>query len=369
MTTLTGTTLVDTANIVTLNNKVVIAANTGNDIVTANPGTGNQNLDDWNVNMGGGDDTFTLGAGENLLNSFVQLDGATATADGADTLNATTASIISSEVRGLGGIDTINLGAMTSATINGNAGNDAIATTAGTNAGQSEILGGQGVDTITVNGTMTNTSVNGNKGIDTIILAAVAHAGSTIYGGQGADLITSASTSDGVTLSGDKGADTIVDGAADTTILGGDDNDTMTGGAGADTLTGGGGVNSFNNSTLTDSSISGNAGFDEITDFVTTGTSADVIRSGDAETAILANRTVAAGATTLGATLQATILAATGTFTEAGDVETVNITAPVAFAGTYIVIGATNATIYVNTTDAVIKVNTVAGLSAANFSA
>ncbi len=362
-TSLTGTTGVDIANIVTLNSNVVIAANTGDDNVTANPGSGDRNLEGWNVNMGGDDDTFVLGGfGNNLLNSFIQLDGATPSNDGDDTFNAANSStIIASTLRALGGEDTLTLGALDAATINGNKGNDEIVLNGVAN--NSEIMGGQDIDTIDIFGSTSVTSINGNKGIDTITLFAAANVGTTVYGGQGGDTIrTTFNTSDGLEINGDKGADNITDGAGDSTINGGEDADTINGGAGADTITGGTGdaTDVFVYTTLTDSTITGNTGFDTITDFTVADDDFQL------STAATIGATATVGLGTAAATLEATIAAATVAFAGANDVQFVNITDSVSFAGQYVVIGSAAAA-YDNTTDAVIKVSTITGMGAGNF--
>ena len=57
MTSLVGTTGVDTATLVTLESNTFVGANTGDDNVALTQSTAGQNLN-YEVRMGGGDDTF-----------------------------------------------------------------------------------------------------------------------------------------------------------------------------------------------------------------------------------------------------------------------------------------------------------------------
>ncbi len=118
--------------------------------------------------------------------------------------------------------------------INGNAGNDAItvgvdvAGPVAASTGANRVLGGQGVDTITVHGAGGN-SVNGNLGND-VIDATTATGNNSLRGGQGDDKITSGHGHDA--LLGDLGNDTlVVSGTASDGHL-----TVLTGGAGSDTF-------------------------------------------------------------------------------------------------------------------------------------
>ena len=85
ITSLVGSTGVDVSTVVTLTENVVVRGNTGNDVITTNIGTGSNNKTNWNVRMGGGNDTYT--ATDNILSSFISLDGETLANDGNDTFN------------------------------------------------------------------------------------------------------------------------------------------------------------------------------------------------------------------------------------------------------------------------------------------
>jgi hypothetical protein len=169
VTSLVGTSGIDTATIVTLASNVFIGGNTGNDVVTTALGTGGNNLSSYNVRMGGGDDTFTLG--NSLLNSFISLDGQTSADDGVDTFVGGGNLIINSEVVGRGGSDVFTGLALNGSTVNGNTGDDNITLVS---SSASFVYGGQGTDVITTTAgagiTYSSVLINGNKGSDTITL-------------------------------------------------------------------------------------------------------------------------------------------------------------------------------------------------------
>lgn len=382
ITSLVGTTGVDTATIVTLNDKVFVGGNTGNDTLTINSGTGNSNSSDYDVRMGGGDDDVVISAGNNILNSLISLDGETLGNDGDDSVvvNGIASTIINSEIRGMGGQDNIEIGNLSNSIINGNSGNDDIngglATTAVSN---SSIYGGQGIDTIAVTFIGAGNEVNGNKGSDTITVTA--GTGGTISstfinGGQGDDSVTLVgATIDGNTISGDKGNDTVVgSNLSDDLLFGGDDNDNLTGLDGADTLTGGSGVNTFNYTAAGESSVSGNAGFDTITD-LKGGALGDIIDFGNlVASQVSAITFIGAGNALLGATLEATL---GNVYTAAGGgadmlqnvANLLSITAPVSFAGEYVVGNqGLTAGAFAAATTQTIEVNSVATLADNNVS-
>jgi len=366
VTSLVGTPGVDIATIVTLNNDVFIGAEEADDIVVVAPGTGDQNLEDWEIIMGGGDDRLRLEDGDNLLNSFVQLDGKTSANDGDDIFNADVFNvrIIGSEVRALGGKDSLFLDRLDQSTINGNLGDDLIDVDGGVS--NSEIMGGKDNDRLFFFGNpLANTSINGNKGIDNIVLTGFSE-NTTVFGGQNGDFIRVnefAGDSKDLVISGDKGADELINGLGDATILGGDDADTIQGGLGADTLTGGAGADVFNYFTIADSTISGDKGFDVITDFGG-GDKFDV--NAFAGVRAIDRVTLGGAGSTLEATLQATI-AGGNSFAAAGQVARVIISDAVSFAGSYLVIagGAGN---FAANLDAVIKMDTgISGISNTTF--
>lgn len=385
ITSLVGTTGIDTATIVTLAENVFVGGNTGDDTVTTNLGTGGNNLDSYDVRMGGGDDTFTLG--DTLLNSFLSLDGLTIANDGNDTFDALNNLIINSEIRGAGGNDVFSNNAQLSgSTLNGNAGDDTITIGA---SSTSSVYGGQGTDDITITAASSALMVNGNKGSDTILVAAVGFSGSSVYGGNGNDTITIASTTDGIFVSGDIGIDIITTDGGDDTVNGGDDadtivtqggtdtvdggtgNDTITAGAGGDTVTGGGGFDTFVIGN-TDSNVEDGAstGFDTLTDFqantatLAAGTNGDRIQlAGGSPTTYTQNVNFASLGNDLHDDLTNGALIA---FAAANDVQSVTITGAVAWAGNYIVADVAGGGAY-TAADIVIQTNTLANIESDTF--
>ena len=411
MTSLVGTTGIDTATIVTLDSNVFIGANTGDDTITTALGTGGNNISGMNARLGGGDDAFVQG--DTILDSFISLDGETLANDGNDTFTAGGAAnlIINSEIVGRGGNDDIGAtGAglfLSGSTVNGNTGLDDIFID---QSSASFVYGGAETDTITVEGASTAVLVNGNKGSDIITVNAVAFSGGSVYGGAGNDNITMNSTTDGVLVSGDKGIDTINTAAGDDTVNGGEEGDIINTGAGKDTIDGGSGDDTIN-AGAGDDTIAGGAGDDGITagagaDVITGGAGSDTLvltdlthsvlgaangsdsnkgfdtisdvvwntgaagsRNGDMidvtagdGAAVDAIQVIAAGAD-LGATL------ATAAGIAAGDVALVTITGVSSFSGNYVIIDdfSANDAGFDFATDAVIKVNTFAGLTTAAF--
>jgi len=288
-TSLVGTTGTDAATIVSLNDKVFIGGNTGNDTVVADNATGNGNLSDWEIRMGGGDDGLVVE--DNVLNSFISLDGLTLAEDGNDVFQQTGKNLINSTVLGLAGNDTISLGSVQTSVVNGNAGADNIVTqtVAGVDvktgtASAATILGGQGVDVINVFFDGSGNNINGNRGNDFVSLSGAAQktiSGTTLFGGQGDDaVVLSNNTIDGNTLSGDLGSDTLTGAASNDILLGGQGNDLLNSAAGADTLTGGDGIDAFTtgNGDAAANMNGTDDNFATITDFVTgTGSSGEKI--------------------------------------------------------------------------------------------
>ncbi len=360
ITSLVGTTGVDTASIVTLNENVFVGGNTDNDTLTLNSGTGNDNLSNYTVRMGGGDDDIFID-GNNILNSLISLDGETLANDGDDTVTINgNQIIINSEIRGMGGIDTIQISGLSNSIVNGNSGNDLITGgSATTEISSSAIYGGKGLDTIDVTFIGAGNEVNGNKGDDTITVTGTTISSTFINGGQGDDnIILVGATIDGNTISGDNGNDTVTGSGAQDILLGGDGNDTLSGEGEADTLTGGAGTDTFDYN-VGDSVVTGNTeGFDTITDFV-------------GGTDLLGLLPVPTGGYTdlgqrasVGASLAADLRALT-TLANFGDVEGITITGNVEWAGTYIV---QNVLLPgYNAFDTVIAVDSIAGITDDTF--
>lgn len=354
--------------------------------------------------MGGGNDTFTQG--NNLLNSFVSLDGTTLANDGNDTFLTGGQIIINSEIVGRGGNDTIATAAtglfLNGSTVNGNTGDDTIFMGG---SASSFVYGGQGTDTIATNAGAANSSssvlINGNKGSDSITLGASGFASGSVYGGNGNDTITAAAvttaaaavlqtTDAGVFLSGDLGDDNITGSNGVDTIEGGDGNDVLGGGTGIDGISGGAGNDNITGGAAGDNIAGGagndvfitangssvltaaapSVGFDSITDFVAnTGTTAANTINGDriqfstaVNATILGVGSVVSGGVSLLADLSAGI-----TYGAANQVATITITGPVAWAGNYVTYETSGAAAAFDVSDEVIKVNTLAGIVANTF--
>lgn len=132
------------------------------------------------------------------------------------------------------------------------------------------IIGGTGVDTLTVKGGLVNAGdLNSLTGIETIVLDsgadgitladavvglgktitidATAKTGALTFDGSGETngTYTILASNFGDTITGGAGADTITGGTGDDTINGGAGDDTINGGAGADSVTGGDGADLF----------------------------------------------------------------------------------------------------------------------------
>jgi len=385
VTSLVGTTGVDTATVVTLDSNVFVGGNTGNDTLITALGTGGNNLSSYNVRMGGGDDQFT--ANNTLLNSFVSLDGETLANDGNDTYTGGGSLIISSEIVGRGGNDTFTGMNLNGSTLNGNTGIDTI--TLGSSA-TSFVYGGADTDTITVGGNSSALLVNGNKGTDNITVNNVTFSSSSVYGGAGNDTITVNSTTDGILVSGDKGVDNITTAGGDDTINGGDNNDTIIAAAGVDTIDGGAGNDAITGGTGADviaggagndvftigagdaalSATAPSSGFDTISDFVANtqtvaaGLTGDRINFATATGAYTAVAGAVSGGVSLTADLAAQEVAGTAFGGANNDYMGTTITGAVAWAGNYIVYDTDNNGV-VNAGDDVVKVNTLTGITAA----
>jgi len=357
VTSLVGTAGVDTATIVTLESNVFIGGNIEDDTITTALGTGGNNLIDWDVRMGGGDDTFTLG--DSLLDSTVYLDGETAANDGDDTFAGLGNLIINSDIRAGAGVDTYTNIVASGSNVNGNAGNDTITVIDGSS--DSSIWGGQGTDFITVGVAAAGGNsgatmfINGNRGSDTITVNRGTFSAGSVYGGNGNDTITMNSTTDGVLVSGDLGIDGITTAAGDDTINGGDGDDTIAAGAGTDTINGGADDDTINGGADADSLTGGtgndtfviaatdslltadtpNAGFDEIFDFVANTGDALADQNGDMITFGTVTTVIADAFATGGVSLLAD-LAANVAWAAADQVSTVTIAGGSAWDGLYL---------------------------------
>jgi len=379
ITSLVGTTVVDTATLVSPNDKVFVGGNTGNDTLDINSGTGNLNASNYDVRLGGGDDGLVIGINNNILNSLISLDGEVLANDGNDRVTLLGATnFINSEMRGMGGNDTIAISGLSGSIVNGNSGNDDInGGGADVAISGSSIYGGQGIDTIAVTFLGAGNEINGNKGNDTITVTAGTGgsiSSTFINGGQGDDSVKLVDSKiDGNSIGGDKGNDTVTgSNLSDDLLFGGEGVDVLTGLDGADTLTGGTEANTFNYDAAGESSVSGNVGFDTITDLKSgkAGTG-DIIdfKQASANAITLSETTLAKGDAKVGKDLATTLTNQYGGNLTADTVYILKITAPVSFAGEYIVADqGLDAVAFDLAGTQVISVNSVAGLAANNFS-
>ncbi|MDC0315968.1 calcium-binding protein [Synechococcus sp. AH-551-G15] len=381
MTSLVGSTGADLSTLVTLTKDVFIGGNTGDDAIITQLGTGNNNLTNWDIRMGGGDDTITTN--DTFLNSEITLDGLTAANDGNDTYTGGANLILNSDIRAMGGNDVLNGLALTNSTVNGNAGVDSITFT-GSNT--STIYGGQGIDTIvntaTALGNSTAMNISGNKGADNITLLAGGFSGE-IYGGKEGDVINVAAitkadttakalTDTGVTLSGDIGADAITGSRGVDTIFGGDGADSINGTLGADLITMGTGrdvlttVQGAVGAGIGQMVAGTNVGFVTLNDFnastSATAANGDTIITSTATTTVTTN----AAAASAGVSLQADLVANAGGMAAAGDIDTVTITGAVAWAGTYILVEQAGDNAF-GATDSAFKSSSIANVTQANL--
>jgi Ca2+-binding RTX toxin-like protein len=374
---------------------VDVRANTGADSIFTNLGTGSANLSGYTVYMGGGDDTFnTAAGGDNLIDSYISLDGATLANDGNDIFNA--GLVLNSEIVGRGGNDTMTAN-LSGTTLNGNTGDDTITIGA---SSASYVYGGKDTDTISNTAACTSVLLNGNKGSDTITLGAFAFTSGSVYGGNGNDTINAAAvtgaaaalqtTDAGLVLSGDIGVDNIVGtngidtitggdgvdtinaGTGDDDIDGGAGNDAITGAAGSDVIAGGAGNDVFTVA-AGDAALSATAastGFDTITDFVANtatvvaGVTGDRLNFATATGAYTAVAAAASAGVSLTADLAAREVAGAALGGVNNDYMGTTITGAVSWAGNYVVYDTDNSGT-VNAGDDVVKVNTLTGITAA----
>ncbi|MCX4236480.1 calcium-binding protein [Streptomyces ortus] len=167
---------------------------------------GSDDLNQYDVDLGDGNDTATIGTGS--------AQGTIRGGDGADVLRGRYANQLS-----------------------GGAGDDRIEGIDGSWIRGAD--GGAGNDTILAS---CDYSCNGGAGDDRLTAVSDDEGGyTTLYGDDGDDIVRGTTGND--YLYGGKGNDTLYGLAGDDTIYGNTGNDTLYGGAGNDTLSGGAGVN------------------------------------------------------------------------------------------------------------------------------
>ena len=210
----------------------------------------------YSVFGGQGDDIIRQAGGTNVTGGYFNGN------KNADDIDFN--SITSTTVYGGQGTDAIDIAATaTSSLINGNKFNDSITVAS---AAASSIYGGQGNDVldlttlnstvaagdkdnddINLGGTMNGATVNGNEGNDSIDLAAgvTSFVGSSVFGGAGNDILTGTQAGDGLKLYGNNGTDQVLGSEEEDVIDGGLGADTLTDDLGTDTITGGGGADQF----------------------------------------------------------------------------------------------------------------------------
>ncbi|MEY9180017.1 ExeM/NucH family extracellular endonuclease [Bradyrhizobium sp. USDA 313] len=243
-----GDTLIGSAGANTLNGGL------GDDLLIGGAG------DD--VLLGGlGDDVLRGGAGDNTIDGGCGQD----ILDLSDATGAVTINLVSGTATGAGigtdhfsGIEGFVLGAGADHLTGGNgadmfdggAGNDVIAG----GAGNDTLRGGDGDDG--VDGGSGNDMIEGGVGKD------------TLKGGSGVDVVSGGDGDDNI--DGGSENDTLNGGAGNDTIKGGSGADILAGDAGNDILSGGSGADVF--------MFAAGFGKDTVTDFATTGASADVLQ-------------------------------------------------------------------------------------------
>jgi Ca2+-binding RTX toxin-like protein len=281
------------------------------------------------------------------LNSGFTIKGG----QGADTLNNNNTNLLSSLVNGNKDNDSLTYAAVTSTTLFGGQGDDALVvntltssvlngnknvdTITVTTSSGSSIFGGQGGDTLNLTtvgssvvqgdkdndelnleGIISGSTLNGNQGNDTININAgvTAFTTSTIYGGAGNDTLAGEGAGAALVLSGDLGNDSVTSGASADTLLGGGGTDTLTGNAGSDSLTGGTEADQFAVGANLVNSVNNAVNADTIVDFsVAQGDSVTGLSIANIELqAAVADLTAAQNATSIGA--NTAVITATGTF-------------------------------------------------------
>lgn len=260
-----------------------------------------RNVEEFEVNAGGGDDRFTIGDLSRTPIQAIRFSGG----DGNDTLDATGTSVSVTAFGGNdddqlsgGSGDDVLVGDRGSDTKSGGAGNDRIIWNNGD--GSDFMSGGTGIDVIEVNGSVDQGDeftlqqngtqaifdrlnlvpfkltveeaeqfeINGGGGDDSLTITDLSATGVTqvtFTGGNGDDLLDATEISTTIVADGGVGNDRLIGGAAIDTLEGGEGDDTVVGGKGDDQMTGGDGNDRliWNNGDNSDF-MSGNDGTDVI---------------------------------------------------------------------------------------------------------
>lgn len=271
-----ATTYVGTAGVdsITINASGVQGAFAGAQLAgdTINVLSANSNITGYTLKGGQGTDTVAALSNASYTSSF--LNG------NSDNDTLTTQALFTTTVMGGQGADTLNINGLAfQSLVNGNKNNDVIASNGMQGA---TLYGGQGNDTVNVAAnttytnstisldkdndslaflgavTLTSTTVNGKDGNDTINAAgAVTATSSTIFGGQGTDSLLFANAVNAQNLQGEDDNDIVTGGAGNDIVDGGSGNDAVTGGGGNDTITGGVGVDNLTIGAGTDRIVQG----------------------------------------------------------------------------------------------------------------
>ncbi|WP_054141659.1 glycerophosphodiester phosphodiesterase family protein [Bosea sp. AAP35] len=212
------------------------------------------------INGGAGDDVIIGGAGNDVIDGgagFDTLDLSAATGAISVNFTAGTASAAGIGTDSFSNIEKLVFGAGDE-TITGGNGNEAL----DGGAGNDTLKGGAGDDSLW--GGAGNDTLDGGSGDDEVFGGI---GNDVIKAGSGVDLVE-AGEGDDVVDAG-SGDDIVRGGAGNDSLDGGSGNDRIEGGAGNDVLTGGSGLDVF--------VFAAGFGKDTVTDFRTTGTSADVL--------------------------------------------------------------------------------------------
>ncbi|WP_041797936.1 ExeM/NucH family extracellular endonuclease [Rhodopseudomonas palustris] len=235
----------------------------GNDVIDGGDGADTINGGDGNdvLNGGLGNDLIIAGAGDDTIDGGAGFD----TLDLSEATGAVTLNLVSGTVSGAG-IGTDHFSSIESFVFG--AGNDVITGGNGDDsldggAGNDTITGGNGNDTLS--GGEGNDAIDGGSGND-IVDGGLGN--DTLKGGSGNDVIAAGDGDDNVDAG--SGDDNVTGGAGNDTLKGGSGADIITGGAGNDILTGGSGADVF--------VFAAGFGKDTVTDFATTGSSADLLQ-------------------------------------------------------------------------------------------
>ena len=257
VTSLIGTSGVDTALIQGLNERVFVNGLGDFDVIDFLSST--NLVSDFTIQGGDGNDAIRS-IGTNAVRSLFNGN------DGADII--TIDAITQGSVFGGQGADLISLSTLSNVILNGNQGADLINLFVGASSSSlfggkdndqfllggdftfADIRGDNGNDQIQLftNSSLNNSTINGNAGNDVIrLLGSVSMDGtnSTIYGGAGDDVIDAVANSLSSILAGSNGNDSITGGSSADSLFGGDGNDLIVGSNGADRMRGDAGADSF----------------------------------------------------------------------------------------------------------------------------